>query len=324
METALSLQDKWTAVRECAVTQGTTVPWEVNGYYEDFEVSQGPSGGIFDMSFWRAVQVKGADAFDFLQRLSTVNLKELGESHVKWGGFLTAKAGWVGLGLFQRFSSDDYHLWFPREVAASVLAHLEKFHFAEKLTLQYLDSRVMLATWRAPETSLNSLGNDFDFSPMKVNVYSEGARFWRDDCRAELVWFTIERSRSGDWYEWARTVDLRLMGVRLFDYFRVKAAVPQLGREFSENALAMEANFDRSISRDKGCYPGQEVVERVATYGRVNQKLIPVEFLSDRESIEVPYGLSSEGIEVGKIVSVAQSPDRPMHWLGLALIRKTH
>lgn len=43
---------------------------------------------------------------------------------------------------------------------------------------------------------------------------------------------------------------------------RVLAGVPWGGKEWTSETLALDAGLESWIARGKGCYPGQEVVER--------------------------------------------------------------
>ena len=45
-----------------------------------------------------------------------------------------------------------------------------------------------------------------------------------------------------------------------------------------ETNLPGEVHLEPAISRTKGCYVGQEIVARLATYGRVNRRLVGFRF----------------------------------------------
>ena len=54
---------------------------------------------------------------------------------------------------------------------------------------------------------------------------------------------------------------------------RLEAGVPWFGADFDENQIPHEAALEKShISYTKGCYTGQEIVERVRSRGHVNRR----------------------------------------------------
>ena len=59
---------------------------------------------------------------------------------------------------------------------------------------------------------------------------------------------------------------------------RVEAGIPLYGVDMDEERLPMEANLESTLSFDKGCYLGQEVLVRVNSRGHVNRKLVGVVF----------------------------------------------
>jgi len=61
-----------------------------------------------------------------------------------------------------------------------------------------------------------------------------------------------------------------------------------------------------ALSFTKGCYLGQEIVERVRSRGHVNRRLVGL-LLEDRQEVSVGTGLIAEGQSVGTITSVAYS-----------------
>jgi folate-binding protein YgfZ len=71
-------------------------------------------------------------------------------------------------------------------------------------------------------------------------------------------------------------------GYRALNALRLEAGIPWFGYDFDESTLPHEAGLENShISYSKGCYLGQEIVERVRSRGRVNRHLALLEFRGD-------------------------------------------
>jgi len=86
---------------------------------------------------------------------------------------------------------------------------------------------------------------------------------------------------------------------------RIAHGQPAWGRELTEGMLPPEAGLDSSsISYQKGCYIGQEVISRIKSAGKVNRRLACFEIDAPNLSCTTPL-LNHEGEEVGTLTSVA-------------------
>ncbi|TSA03862.1 MAG: aminomethyl transferase family protein, partial [Nitrospiraceae bacterium] len=89
---------------------------------------------------------------------------------------------------------------------------------------------------------------------------------------------------------------------------RMEAGIPKAGPDLNENIVPPEANLEgKAFSLTKGCYPGQEVVARMDTYGSVRRRMVGLVL---EEALAPPPGakLFSGEREVGWISSAVRSP----------------
>jgi len=102
---------------------------------------------------------------------------------------------------------------------------------------------------------------------------------------------------------------------------RLALGAPWFGYDFGEKQIPHEAGLqDSHISYTKGCYTGQEIVERVRSRGQVNRQRVRLTFSGDVvPEPEVPLMLS--GKEVGYVTRAARTWDPP-RILGMAYVRK--
>ena len=99
------------------------------------------------------------------------------------------------------------------------------------------------------------------------------------------------------------------IGYRALDMLRLEAGIPWFGSDFDEHQSPQEAGVESThISFTKGCYTGQEIVERVRSRGHVNRRLAGLLFSSG----EVPKAgatvVATDGTEAGHVTSAAFSP----------------
>jgi len=96
-------------------------------------------------------------------------------------------------------------------------------------------------------------------------------------------------------------------GYQAWNSLRLEAGIPWFGYDFSDKNIPHEAALENShISFSKGCYTGQEIVERVRSRGHVNRRRVGLEF-TGQEAPESGMVLFADGKEVGTVTSAANS-----------------
>ena len=102
---------------------------------------------------------------------------------------------------------------------------------------------------------------------------------------------------------------------------RLSQGVPWFGYDFGEKQIPHEAGLqDSHISYTKGCYTGQEIVERVRSRGQVNRQRIRLAFSGDLVP-ETGTALTLDGKEVGYVTRAAKTWD-PLRVIGMGYARK--
>jgi aminomethyltransferase len=108
---------------------------------------------------------------------------------------------------------------------------------------------------------------------------------------------------------WERSVaaGAEPVGLEAWQAARVEAGIPWVGVDMDESTLISEVGLEEAITYGKGCYLGQEVVERVTSRGQVQRRRMGLVSLDPG----VPQSgavLESGEREVGVITSAAWSP----------------
>jgi aminomethyltransferase len=109
---------------------------------------------------------------------------------------------------------------------------------------------------------------------------------------------------------WAAGVSMGLkpFGTETREMLRLEAGLPRVGTELTEEIVPPEANLEgKAFSLSKGCYPGQEVVARMDTYGSVRRRMVAL-VLHDPVLPSKGAKLFSGGREIGWVSSAAHSP----------------
>ncbi len=97
------------------------------------------------------------------------------------------------------------------------------------------------------------------------------------------------------------------IGYRALSMLRLEAGVPWFGYDFDDTVIPHEAGLEHShISYTKGCYTGQEIVERVRSRGRVNRQRVGLAFSGGEP--QPKEQLLAAGQEAGFVTRAAFSP----------------
>jgi folate-binding protein YgfZ len=97
------------------------------------------------------------------------------------------------------------------------------------------------------------------------------------------------------------------MGYRALSAQRLVQGTPWFGYDFSEKQIPHEAGLETShISYTKGCYTGQEIVERVRSRGQVNRRRVELIFSGDSVP-ENGENLTVDDKTAGFVTRAAQS-----------------
>jgi aminomethyltransferase len=83
----------------------------------------------------------------------------------------------------------------------------------------------------------------------------------------------------------------------------VLEAIPRYGVDLTERDLPQETSQTRALHFAKGCYLGQEIVERIRSRGAVHRRL--AQFTLSAEPAALPVELTTANALAGRITSTA-------------------
>jgi len=140
-----------------------------------------------------------------------------------------------------------------------------------------------------------------------------GAEFLVERAHVETLWETFQ--------EKTRAAAGGPIGYGALSALRLEQGVPWFSYDFGEKQIPHEAALEDShISYTKGCYTGQEIVERVRSRGQVNRRRVGLRFTGKA----VPSAgeiLTSDGKEAGQVTRAAFSPALS-YAIGMGYVRK--
>lgn len=127
----------------------------------------------------------------------------------------------------------------------------------------------------------------------------EGYEISAPQPQAEAVWQAL--------LQVGQPFGLLPVGLTALNMVRVEAGIPWYGPDMDERRIVLEVGMEHALSFTKGCYLGQEVVERATARGHINRKLSGLLIQGDTPPTHGDK-LFHDTQEAGWITSAAVSP----------------
>jgi folate-binding protein YgfZ len=118
------------------------------------------------------------------------------------------------------------------------------------------------------------------------------------------VWIAPEHARA--LHDALVELGAKSVGAEALDLFRISRGIPQFGQDIRDRDLPQETGQARALNFTKGCYLGQEIVERIRSRGAVHRQFTA--FVAEGFLPQAGSKISADGKEVGEITSSAILP----------------
>ncbi|MDE3178633.1 MAG: aminomethyltransferase family protein [Acidobacteriota bacterium] len=274
------------------------------------------SAGLFDLTFRTIVSAKGGDRARFLHNMVTNDVKGLTPGGGVYANVLDVK-GHILADLRIYCDQDQFLLATDADLVEKVLATLSRYNIGGRVPLERLSlaalslqgpkageilSGIVGASLPGPEELTHAVFN-FKNEPVRVIRYGftgeTGFELWASPAGAQLFrQAVLDAGRSGG---------VTPCGSAALETLRIEAGIPVYGNDLAEDTLPLEAGLLNALSFNKGCYIGQEIVERARSRGRVNWKLVGM-FVGSSEFPPAGAKLLREGKPLGEVTSACVSP----------------
>ncbi len=280
------------------------------------------TAGVLDLSFRSRLCLTGADRIRFLHGQVTNDVKKLRIGEGCYAALVTAKGKMESdLNLFNL--ADELLLDFEPGLSATISARLEKFIVSDDvqigdaaphyglLTVQGPQAQAVVRSLEIfPELPATALGFTKTTHNRLGEIYlMHHARLGSSGL--DLFVPTPSLGAVADkLIAAAKTVGGRACGWRAFEIARIEAGIPRYGADMDETNLPLEAGLEsRAVSYSKGCYIGQEVLNRIHSIGQVTKELRGLRLADDLTALPLKGDkLFHAGKEVGYITSAVKSP----------------
>ena len=294
---------------------GGLVPLRFEGPQTEYAAVRS-AAGLFDFSHRAKFAVKGADRVRFLQGVVTNDVKLLAPGQGACAALLNAQ-GHLLADLRVYREEEACLIDSDADLRDKILATLNHHVIMDQVEFEPLD--LFALAFQGPRAhALLEKTLHLDIPPMKefehfaTNYGGFPARVVCASATGEEgyeVWAPVKGILAvwGAACGQAPTYDMLPCGTEALEILRIEAGIPRYGSELDEDTLLLEASLLNAVSFTKGCYVGQEIVERVRTQGHVNWKLVGL-ISEAAQPPRIGEKLHVGGKEIGEVTSACISP----------------
>jgi folate-binding protein YgfZ len=268
--------------------------------------------GVYDLSTRAKIQLTGSDRVRWLNGMVTNNVRDLEPSHGVYS-FLLSPQGHI-LGDFFAYNRGDRILVdTDRSQLEKVMATFDHYIIMDDVELANVSDRLSSVGIAGPKardilrTARFAVG---ELKPLQVEDCT-----WQETPATVVggeqerhpsyeVWIAPERAR--DAAAALQSAGATPVSQEALELYRIALGIPRFGRDIRERDLPQETEQQRALNFNKGCYVGQEIVERIRSRGNVHRK-----FTGFRIAGSAPAPgtkIQTQGKDVGEITSAAVIP----------------
>jgi folate-binding protein YgfZ len=263
------------------------------------------------------IEIKGNDRAAWFHNLFTNEVKNLQSGEGNYGFALNIKGRVIFDGNIW-VAGDALFLDVQRGWAGDAMTHLNKYIIMEDVELVDRSTDFARFALLGPRTGelasswgLSNASAKAQLQHDAIHIADVEVRAIRHDFAGPLgIELIVPADRQPEVWQaclaHAESLGLKPAGWDAIEILRVEAGIPRSRAEIDGEILPAETRqIERGLSFNKGCYLGQEVVERMRSRGSIAKLLVGLVF--DREGVQPAALLESEGRKVGRVTSAVKS-----------------
>lgn len=272
--------------------------------------------GVYDLGFRAKISLSGGDRVRWLNGMVTNNIRDLAVNQGVYA-FLLNPQGHILGDLYAYNRGESITVDTDRAQAEKILATFDHYIIMDDVEVANLSEKITalgIAGPKAREVMKKAAIDLPDLQPLQVHeIQCEcdcgclNCTIVRTDDAIESyeIWLAAEHVRP----LWDQLVKAGASptGSEAIELQRVVSGIPRYGVDIRERDLPQETEQARALNFNKGCYVGQEIVERIRSRGAVHRKFTGF-LIEGAERIEPGSKVVSGEKQVGEITSAASLP----------------
>lgn len=267
---------------------------------------------LYDLG-WRAkIVLTGADRVRWLNGMVTNNIKDLPIGRGNYSFVLNPQGRILG-DLYAYNRGDSILIDTERSQVENLLKLFDHYIIMDDVQVQDKSDAIAAIGLQGKASSnvLKQAGVTIpDLEPMQIadlawnGVNVSVTRMVSDDFLTFEIW--APPAAMPELWKALVAAGAEPVGSEALEKFRIMIGFPKYGTDIRERDLPQETQQNHALNFTKGCYVGQEIVERIRSRGNVHRTFHG--FMLNGETPERGAKLQADGKEVGELTSVSRIP----------------
>lgn len=304
---------------EFAEEDGWIMPLHFGDFLQEYRAVRSQVG-LLDLCHRTLLRFTGPDRVSYLQGMVSNDVKKLAPGEGIHAAFLDIQGRILAdtriLCMGESFLLD---LW--ESLKERIYAHLNRYLIADDVEITDLAGQYGIISLQGPKARL-LLGELLSLEKIPLREL--------DHCTFQIGGAEVHVVRSihtgeegydflmgtrdllpvvSHTQKFAKRFSLRWIGTQAQKVLRVESGIPLYGVDMNEDNLLLETGLEQAVSFQKGCYLGQEVVERIRSRGHVNKMLVGL-LLEGETPADRGDTIRAGNKNIGKVTSSILSPAR--------------
>jgi folate-binding protein YgfZ len=270
--------------------------------------------GVYDLGFRTRISLAGSDRVRWLNGMVTNNIRDLALGHGVYAFLLNPQGRILG-DMVVYNGGETLVVETDRSQVEKIVATFDHYIIMDDVEVTDISEKQTALGVAGPKSRaiLNAAGIEVpELQPLQMITP-------QCNCDCGCVECTVVRGEDAqqESYEiWVASQDVyktwqallaagaTLVGSEAVEMHRIAAGIPLYGVDIRERDLPQETEQMRALNFNKGCYVGQEIVERIRSRGAVHRKFTGF-VVEGKAAITIGAKIICDEKEVGEVTSVA-------------------
>ena len=268
--------------------------------------------GLFDMSWQAKLVLTGEDRVRWLNGMVTNNIRDLAVGHGVYSFLLTAQ-GRIVADLVSYNRGDYLLVTSDRSQLQAITEMFDRYIIMDDVELADISGKLSSVGLAGPKAIEALQKSGIDASQLERGQLID--LVWRDigltiargthpNWESYEVWFAPEHTTSV--WDGLVAAGATPVGSQALEWFRIARGVPRYGIDLTQRDLPQETEQKHALNFIKGCYIGQEIVERIRARAILHRTFTGFEL--DGELPATGTKITEGDRNIGEITSSARIP----------------
>jgi folate-binding protein YgfZ len=268
--------------------------------------------GIYDLSARAKIALTGGDRVRWLNGMVTNNIRDLAAGHGVYA-FLLNPQGHILGDLYAYNRGDSLLIDSDQSQLEKLLATFDHYIIMDDVEVANVTDKVTAIGITGPKArevlgvagfELSELGQLQFVEVTWQNLAVTMVRGDNESVESYELWLSPDHVTP--LRDALAKAGAELAGTTALELLRIAAGIPRYGQDIHERDLPQETEQQRAVHFSKGCYIGQEIVERIRSRGNLHRKFTGFEVKGALPAVGTK--IQVDGRDVGEITSAASLP----------------